>query len=259
MIGTCPVREVEEAIMMKIECRTLRSLTDEQKQECIELANAVCPAQDQTAYLQNRLHTYEAILTARDRHGLAAFQLMQRFTKDEQHYLYLGPLYSRRKAYLPLFLSSFEGWMRTYRKDPFHVMAEIQNPDILLVFKALFLHTAYPQLHTVDIPLRVQQTARIFAEELNHISHLEPSKLSTRSNQTLYLPKPGKDAVLEWLRARNVHLEQGDSQILLLTVPRSYLGRQKIRADLLRGKLMLKQWHRFYPLMLRKFKEGIPV
>jgi hypothetical protein len=250
---------VNEAIMMKMDCLTLTSLTDEQKQEFIEMANASCPAQDQTAYLQDRLHTYDAILTARDRYGLTAFQLIQQFTKDEQHYLYLGPLYSRRKAYLPMFLSSFEGWMRKYRKEPFHMMAEIQNPDILLVFKTLFLHTAYPQLHTMDIPLWVQQTARIFAEELNHISHLDTSNLSTRANQTLYLPKSGNDAVLEWLRARNVHLEKGDCQILLLTVPRSYLGRQKIRADLLRGRLMLKQWHRFCPLMLRKFKEGIPV
>ncbi len=246
-----------ESINMKIESLMMKDVTEQQMQAFIDMGNTVCPALLPTEYLRQRFSSYERIVTAHDRQGLASFQLIQEFVHNDQYYVYLGPLFSRRKAYLPMFLTSLDRWLADNRDRTVHFMAEIQNPEILLVFKTLFLHTSFPLLHTCDVPSAVQETARIFASRIDHISQLDTRNLSTHGEDTLYQPKNGFPDILNWLRARGVDVERGDSQILLLTAGASIRERQRLRADLFRGKLMLRQWRRFRPMMLRKFKEGI--
>ncbi|MFY0545537.1 hypothetical protein [Brevibacillus sp. H7] len=243
--------------MLKTKCLELPLMTEQQIQACMDLANTVSSPQCRTEYLKRRFSSYHSVLTAHDEQGLAAFQLIQQFTRNDQLFLYLGPLFSQRKAYLPMFLAAFDRWLAGNHGRTVHLMAEIQNPEILLVFKTLFFHTSYPILHTAAIPPSVQETARIFASRFDHISQLDTRNLSTRGEDSLYQSKKGTEDILAWMRSRGVHVERGDSQILLLTAGGSLRERHRIKADLLHGKMMLRQWRLFRPIMLRKFKEGI--
>lgn len=230
------------------------SLTLQQKHECLQLAS-ICGATDGHAYLESRFAAYDTLLTAADDSGLAAFQLIQQFWHDGQHYIYFGPLFSRRNAYLPMFLRFFWKLARQTRQD-IHLMAEIQNPQVLLIFKTLFYHTSHPLLTQREIPANVQKAAAIFANHLPHIKELDASRLATRSSESLFAEKDGYQPIMDWLHSRSVFYHLGDSQVLLVSLPKRGGKRLVVIADLLRGLYMLGRWRRFKPVMLQRFKEG---
>lgn len=241
--------------MIQFSYRLLSSLSAADRQACVETANSAFPHCDQTAYLAERFPLYDAVLMAHDESGLAAFQLMQRFRTDQGWFVYLGPLYSRRKAYLPMLFHFFRSAMDTWPDETLHFMAELQNPDLLLVCKTLFPRS-YPLLQTREIPLTVRQTAHVFVERIAHIEGFRPDNLSSRGSHTLYRAAAGSGAVMTWLHARGVRLDRGDSQILLLTSPADASSRSRLMREMERGRLMLAHWERFRPVMLRKFEEG---
>lgn len=213
--------------MIQFSYRLLSSLSAADRQACVETANSAFPHCDQTAYLTERFPLYDAVLMAHDESGLAAFQLMQRFRTDQGWFVYLGPLYSRRKAYLPMLFHFFRSAMDTWPDETLHFMAELQNPDLLLVCKTLF-QRSYPLLQTRKIPLTVRQTAHVFVERIAHIEGFRPDNLSSRGSHTLYRAAAGSDAVMTWLHARGVRLDRGDSQILLLTCPADASSRSRL-------------------------------
>ncbi|MDT3415457.1 hypothetical protein QO009_001315 [Brevibacillus aydinogluensis] len=241
--------------MIQFSSRLLTALSAADRQMLVETANRAFPHCDQTAYLAERFPLYDAVLMAHDETGLASFQLIQRFQTDHGRFVYLGPLFSLRKAYLPMLLHFFRSAMDTWPDEPLHFMAELQNPALLLVCKTLFPRS-YPLLHTREIPPTVRQTAQAFVERIGHIDGFRPDNLTSRSSHTLYRPAVGCDSVMSWLHARGVRMDQGDSQILLLICPADASSRSRRMQELERGRLMLAHWERFRPVMLRKFKEG---
>ncbi|USG63436.1 hypothetical protein NDK47_14745 [Brevibacillus ruminantium] len=241
--------------------RAVSLLTKEEVQACEQVARQSLPhaeLQDLCAYLGEKFKAYPEMLMAFDETGLAAFQLIHSFSQNDEDYIYLGPLFSVRKAYLPMFLQYFDMLLSQYPKQAFHLMAELQNPSLLLIFKTLFRRTSYPALQEKSIPSCTQQVASIFASHLGHIEHFQPHTLSSYSRHTLYKQGSGPQTVLCWLRSRGIYLENGASQILLLSCPPTIEQRRRIRHDLYRGLFMLKHWSRFRRYMLQKFKEGIP-
>jgi hypothetical protein len=241
--------------MIQFSCRLLSSLSAADRRACVETANRAFPHCDQTAYLAERFPLYDAVLMAHDESGPAAFQLVQWFWTEQGWFVYLGPLFSLRKAYLPMLFHFFRSAMDTWPDETLYLMAELQNPELLLVCKTLFPRS-YPLLRTREIPLSVRQTAHVFVERVAHIEGFRPDNLSSRGCHTLYIPATGSGAVMTWLHARGVRLDRGDSQILLLTCPADASSRSRLIREMERGRLMLAHWERFRPVMLRKFEEG---
>ncbi|MEJ8544788.1 hypothetical protein [Brevibacillus borstelensis] len=248
--------------MIQIAFQPVSSLTELQRDACQALAETALPlaeSTDMADYLHERFQSYPFILHAQDDMGLAAFQLIDAFPDIGEHFYYMGPLFSRRRAYLPMFLEYFRSTWQKHSHETFHMLAELQNPDLLLTFKTLFRRTSYPALDALKAPAPVQKTAQIYANRLAHITHFQPSSLSSHHAETLYRPGSGPEAVISWLHARGIEPEKGGSQMLLLSCPPCTEARSAIDHDLKRGLLMLRHWSRFRPFMLKKFKEALPV
>ncbi|QQE76390.1 hypothetical protein KDJ56_10930 [Brevibacillus composti] len=236
-------------------------LTSEQRQACLRLAEKALHepnSLDLARYLSSKWEAYPQILMAKSEHGMAAFQLLHAFACNGEHYLYLGPLFSERGAYLRMFLHFYESLQKAYPAETFHLMAELQNPELMIIFKTLFRRASYPALTGEAIPEKARETARIFADRLKHIEQLDLQKLSTCSRHTLYRKKAASPVLLSWLGARGIYPEEGGSQILLHSSPPAPALRKRVKHDLNRGLFMLKHWSRFRDVMLKKFEEGIP-
>ena len=228
---------------------SLAGLSHGKEHALANLASAICPAS--AAYLAPRFRSYAYAVTAEDQSGLAAFELIDEFEEAGERYVYLGPLFSRNGACIPLVCDLAHSLLRT--QQPFHLLAEAQNPEALLLFTTLFKRAAYPRLERSATPRRVGEIASTFARRLDHIHRLDIDNLSTHSAQTLYRNKPGCAAVLCWLARRGVHLDRGDSQVMV--VPCSNASeRARVIEDLRIGERQLKDWSRWRPRMLARFE-----
>lgn len=244
--------------MLLFSNRPLPALTFQEKQACIALANQCLPDREHTSYLEERFGFYDEIWMAQDTDGLASFWLIQSFCEQNEQYVYLGPLYSKRGGFLSLFIHMFESLLSLLPNRPLHLMAELQNPELLLIFKTLFTRTSYPLLDDRAIPDSIRKTATLFAEKLPHIQQLHLDNLSTRGASTLYRPTKHSETVEAWLHARDIWLERGDSQVLLLSCPLDPCARQDVRNELQRGIVKLQEWAQYKTSMLQLFEEGLP-
>jgi hypothetical protein len=141
--------------------------------------------------------------------------------------------------------------------EPFHLMAEVQNPLIALLFKTLLSTSSYPRLHPGAPPARIRRAAEAFARNLSHIHELDPRALLTRSpDATLFRPRRGCEQVVRWMESRGVALARGDSQAFVVSCRSSWLERSWLRWDLARGRRRLGDWSRWRPRMLRRFERA---
>ena len=227
----------------------LANLEQRDEQEMTALAASVCPGAGH--YLVPRLATYGHAICAFDAAGLAAFELIDEFQEFGERWLYLGPLFSRDGACIPLFCS-FVGRLLE-RSEPFHLLAETQNPEAVLLLKTLFARASYPAFGDEAPPVEIVRIAKTFARRLDHIHGFDAANLSTRSGETLFRRKRGCDPVLRWLERRGVLLERGDSQVFVLSCPDS---RERIAAlaDFRAGVQRLADWERERPRMLACFE-----
>jgi hypothetical protein len=211
---------------LPLSCPTLRA-------ELAAFAEAVLPGSG--AYVESRLDVYDEAVVARSPDGVAACELIQAFDVDGAHFVYLGPLFSRRGAYFPLF-AWYVGRLAESAPDrPLYLAAEVQSPEVLLAFHALFPHSAFPRVEDGGAPADAREAAEALAARLDHLGALEPGTLATRSGQTLYAPRPGCEPVLEWLRARGIDPARGDSQLVVLRAGASVWERAVFFLELAEG------------------------
>lgn len=232
----------------------LPDLSEQRRKEMLMLVQRVQP--ESKNYINSRIKRYHSVILAEDGHGLAAFQFIEQFEVNGDVFIYLGPLFSRGYAFMFLFLQYYNWLTAKYKDRVFHLMAEVQNPEVLLFFKTLFWRITVPRVEEDHIPQKAAYIAKIYAERITHIGRIDETVLSTHSDQTLYKVSKGYEDVMNWLHSRGVHLEQGDSQMLLI----SWLGNEGDRhshlQDLEDGLKKLQQWKTYKRLILQCFKEG---
>ncbi len=141
------------------------------------LAFAAAPAQERSV-VDARLERYEWALTAHEAteaNGLRAFILGQTRWIDGEQFFYLGPLYSTRGAFLPLFAYA----LRTVcaNAGPWWLVAEIEHPRLYPLFCHL-VPSSWPQPRA-PIPPEAKDAARRLAQTLGHVEGLEESTLKT--------------------------------------------------------------------------------
>lgn len=198
--------------------------------EMTALATSCCPGLDAAAYLAARTGAYQHVAVAREGGALVAFQLVAELEVEGARHVYLGPLFSRGAACLPLFLWLFGGL-----EPPFHLMIEAQSPRVALLFKRLFPQASWPRLDDAPVPPEVLAVARRF-ERLPQVGRLDPETLSTRNAQTLYQGPGGYGAVVDWMGRRGVDLARGDAQAFLVSAAPG------LRREVRQGARALLDW-----------------
>jgi hypothetical protein len=218
--------------------------------EMLALAAAVCP--DSAAFLAPRLRRYGAAITARDERGLAAFELIDRFEERGERFVYLGPLFSRDGACVPMFCEFFEGLLAV--PGPVHLMVEVQNPEVAVLFKNLFPSRSFPAFAGGPAPASIAEVAETFARRLDHIHGLDRGRLRTRGDDSLFRPRPGCEPVVRWMESRGVSLKDGDCQVFVVSCGGEEEERRRLRTEVGLGLTRFRDWRRWRPRVVELFE-----
>jgi hypothetical protein len=222
----------------------------------LELARRSSPHVDIESYLLPRLEDYDFVISIEHGSRLVAFELVQEFESAGERYVYLGPLFSREGACVPLFSAFFDSLLGDTSGAPFHLLAEAQSPRVALLFKRMFLRSSYPRLSDGWIPERAREVAREFGRHLPHIGAIELTNLSSRSERSMFRA-PGEYApVVEWMARRGVDLARGDSQLLIVTCDGSLAARAALRVEAWLGERALSASQACKRRMLERFDRG---
>lgn len=169
--------------MSPISCAVVptATLSAELCRELVALAEeAVGPSFDR-AYLERRFALYPMVAIARDRHGLAAFELID-VRRRGIDLVYLGPLFSRRGVYVALFAHCLERWLETER--PFCMGMEIENPLVRDMLAYLLPTHAHPRRD--EPPCEdVRALGRIIAAEFGHVKGLDDATMTTSVDESM--------------------------------------------------------------------------
>jgi hypothetical protein len=231
----------------------LANLDAGRRRAMVALALSCCPSLDAAAYLSERLAHYEYALVAEKEGELLAFELVEEFEERDERHVYLGPLFSRRAACVPMFIGFVESIAKATR-GAFHFVAEVQNPHIALVLKRLFWRSSFPRLDSSEVPAAARAVASRFAARLPHMGSIDLRALSSRGGPTLFRPSPAHEPIVRWMRRRGVDLASGHSQLFVMSYDGSSGSREALARELAVGAAALADWPHCKRDMLRRFE-----
>jgi hypothetical protein len=161
----------------QLRCRVVAvtDLTREQRRELVALAEEASGAGFEPRYVEERFERYPFVALGRDDFGLAAFELLDVRMHEGDELVYLGPLFSRRGAYVDLFAFCLERWIEADARFAFGM--EIENPLVLDVLRLLLPRSARTRLDGPDDSLRA--LARRFASSFPHLRDLDEDTMTT--------------------------------------------------------------------------------
>lgn len=163
--------------MSPISCAVVptTTLTAVHRRELVALAEESVGPTFERSYLERRLAIYPMVAMARDRHGLAAFELID-VRRRGLELVYLGPLFSRRGVYVALFAHCLERWLDAGK--PFCMAMEIENPLVRDMLAHLLPTCAYP-IRDEPPSECIRALGRIFAAEFAHVKGLDDLTMTT--------------------------------------------------------------------------------
>ncbi|MEH7222724.1 hypothetical protein V7112_02830 [Bacillus sp. JJ1566] len=240
---------------LNIERIDTKGLLIKQKEEMISLSKRVCKVRED--YLLSRFEIYDQVICLRRNQKLLAFQLVQTFEQEDERFIYFGPLFSRMSCFLELFLTYLQVVMEENHGRKTHLLAEIENPEVLLLFKALFEDYAYPKFQERLVPDKIKEKVFIFSEKLTHIHELDVEKMTTKSKESLGQFQPTQSPVGNWLLSRQIDLSQGMNVVLYSHIPAESNTREELLLQLERGRNRMANWKEGKKEVLALFEEGV--
>ncbi|MDR4887253.1 hypothetical protein RGU12_06735 [Fredinandcohnia sp. QZ13] len=232
-----------------------KDLLIEQKEEMISLSKRVCKVKEE--YLLSRFQIYEQVICLRRSQKLFGFQLIQTFEQNDEKFIYFGPLFSRMSCFRDLFLTYLQVIMEENQGRKIHLLAEIENPEVLFLFKALFEDYAYPKFHNAQVPDEIKDIVRIYHKRLSHIHNLDVDRMTTYSKESLYQYRPTHSTLEKWLHSRKIDFSHGMNIVLYSYVPAEPNPRDEFKLQLEHGIKRMANWKEGKKEMLNFFEGGI--
>lgn len=240
--------------MLNIDIVDKRQLHAKQKEEMISLSKRVSKVGEE--YLLSRFEIYDQVICLRRNQKIFAFQLVQTFEQGDDTFVYFGPLFSKMSCFLELFMTYLQIVMEENGCRKIHLLTEIENPEVLLLFKALFDDDAYPKFRKGEIPNEIKEKILIYDEELSHIHDLDVERMTTKSKDSLYQYRPTHPAIEKWLCSRNIDLSAGMNIVLYSSIPADPNTREKFKNQLERGRKRMANWKEGKQEVLELFEGG---
>lgn len=225
------------------------------KEEMLSFSSRVSKVRE--AYLFSRFEIYDQVICLRRNQRLFAFQLVQTFDLGDEKFVYFGPLFSRMSSFLDLFMSYIEVLMDENIGRHIHLLAEIENPEVLLLFKALFDDCAYPKFQVSEVPEEVKEKVHVFSKKLTHIDELDIERLTSKSKDPIYQYKTTYPEIENWLGSRKVDLSQGVNVVLYSTIPDDPNARDTFNRQLESGRKRMLNWKEGKKEVLDLFEGGV--
>jgi len=225
------------------------------KDEMISLTNRVSGVGE--AYLLSRFEIYNKVVCLRRNQKLLAFQLVQTFELGGEKYVYFGPLFSKMSCFLDLFMDYLLFVMGENKGRSIHLLAEIENPEVLLIFKALFEDQAFPKFQDCHVPDEIKKSLLVFSEQISHIENLDIQRLTSSSKDSLYQHRRAHVEIEQWLHSRNIDLSNGKKVVLYSTISHEPITRKEFKVQLERNRKQMEKWKERKKEVLGLFKGGI--
>ena len=143
-------------------------------------------------YLDSRFHRYATLHLARAASGLAALMLTDRAEWQGVELHYVGPVFSARRAYLPLFKNLILQLCETDK--PFVLAAEVESPLVVRDMRRLFPRWIYPRCATSAVPEALRAAAAATAQAFSHIEDLDLETFTSKRSNGLGQGLPDVDA-----------------------------------------------------------------
>ncbi len=239
----------------EIEFKETSSLKRNEIEELVALAKKVSTVKED--YLQERFLLYGQVLILRRNDKVGCFQFIEYFNENDEIFIYFGPLFSNMSRFISMFLGFFQKLVGDVKQKKLHLLAEVQNPEVLLVFKALFGSYSFPLIDQTNIPSDVKKIAAVFERKLSHMNHVNLEKLSSKSKDSLYIANPQLQVVSNWVLKRGIDLTQGENVLLILSLPKEQTEREEILKQLKLGIALTKNWREGKQVILQQFQEGV--
>jgi hypothetical protein len=168
-----------------VTARATVTLTPNERTHLCRLAEFALGDARAGKYVERRFATYDGVLSATHSGRVLAFALIESFRQDGALHGYVGPMFSRGGASLPMLVEWIDSLLVDSVPGPLHLAAEIENPRLLTAVSRLFGSALCPGSNG-EISLSAVHIARRFAGRVRHISGFDPSRFSTRSVDALY-------------------------------------------------------------------------
>lgn len=234
------------------EVKKTKDLTSDDIRNMMLIAQKFCSE----TYMREKINVYDEAVIAYGVKSIKAFHLIQRFEEKETVYVYMGPLFSLRNAYLPMF-DFFYNWIQEENENKqLYLMGEIQHPEILLVFTTLFGEYSYPQIKSSILPTNIVDAAQKIANRYDHIQEFNVERFSTYSSVSLYQQNHIYSEVRQWLERRGIFFEKGFNQVLVVSVPSENEERLVMNEKYQESLMMFHDWKNNKWKMLQQFQEG---
>jgi hypothetical protein len=143
-------------------------------------------------YLDARFHRYQTLHLARAASGVAALMLTDHADWHGVELHYVGPVFSTRRAYLPLFKAFVLRLCDSER--PFVVSAEVESPLVCRDMRRLLPRWIYPQRAAGTVPEPLRAAASASAQAFSHIEGLDLESFTTKRTHGLGHGLPNLDA-----------------------------------------------------------------
>ena len=168
--------------MLAISSLPTSSLGPVERLDALSLAARV-GGRSASEYLDARFRRYATLHLARAAGGLAALMLTDRADWQGVELNYVGPVFSNRRAYLPLFTDFLLRLCESER--PFVVAAELESPLVCRDMRRLLPRWIYPRHATSEVVEPLRAAAVATAQAFSHIEDLDLASFTTKRSQGL--------------------------------------------------------------------------
>ena len=235
-------------VYQEIPCANLSNL--EKSQAIALVADAGVPE----AYIEPRLDGYDIAVMNYKAEKLLAFQLVQQFTAGKDVFIYFGPAFSKRGALLQLY-----GWYikELHRKFPdknMFILAELQNPKMLMVLHGLFGDFGYSFLNK-NIPASILNIVPLFCQNYSHIGQFNAGNFTTTSAYTLFKESHSCNTLSELMIRKKIFLAKGDNMLFAASVPKYPETRNAVLEQVRQGIEAVCNWGEFKNAFLNSLSE----
>jgi hypothetical protein len=221
-----------------IPCMSLSSYTIT---EMIHLAKAAGSSEQ---YLLSRICEYDTAIMNFGAGKLLSFQLIQQFTCNDSIYIYHGPVFSKRGGCLTMFAEYIGRLCISHINKNIFILAEIQNPAMLMTLHGIFGNYGYSPLST-KIPAEVYESVHIFCDRYKHIGHFIPEKFITTCERSLYKHANGYEELTSRLKLRGIEYSKGDSVLFSVLIPADPSNRIALTQQVHTGVAEVSDWSTF--------------
>ena len=225
-------------IYKEIPCLNLSDLEKSQAVALVE--NAGVPE----AYIEPRLKAYDAAGMFYIAEKLLAFQLVQQFASEDKVFIYFGPAFSKQGGLLKLYGWYIKELHRKFPEKDMFIMAEIQNPNMLMVLHGLFGTFGYSFINE-NIPAAIVDAVALFCQKYSHIGQFNSGNFTTTSAYSLFKESHSCDAFSEFITQHKIYLSKGDNMIFAATIPKDSKTRTAVLEQVGQGIEAVCNWREF--------------